>query len=85
MITLDEPEFASARVAYAALADDLRRQVDGKVVVHSFGFSRSLIDPGIGTARSILRTLGHPLGVPGKGAGGRFQGQLLGGGRLPGG
>jgi alpha-ketoglutarate-dependent 2,4-dichlorophenoxyacetate dioxygenase len=23
--------------------------VDGKVVVHSFGFSRSLIDPGIGT------------------------------------
>jgi alpha-ketoglutarate-dependent 2,4-dichlorophenoxyacetate dioxygenase len=37
------------RVAYDALPDDLRRQVDGKVVVHSFGFSRSLIDPGIGT------------------------------------
>jgi alpha-ketoglutarate-dependent 2,4-dichlorophenoxyacetate dioxygenase len=44
-----ETEFASMRVAYEALSDDLRRQVDGKVVVHSFGFSRSLIDPGIGT------------------------------------
>ncbi len=44
-----ETEFASMRVAYAALPDELRRQVDGKVVVHSFGFSRSLIDPGIGT------------------------------------
>ena len=44
-----ETEFASMRVAYAALPDDLRRQVDGRIVVHSFGFSRSLIDPGIGT------------------------------------
>lgn len=44
-----ETEFASMRVAYEALPEDLRRQVDGKVVVHSFGFSRSLIDPGIGT------------------------------------
>ena len=44
-----QTEFASMRVAYEALPDDLRRQVDGKVVVHSFGFSRSLIDPGIGT------------------------------------
>jgi len=44
-----ETEFASMRVAYEALPEELRRQVDGKVVVHSFGFSRSLIDPGIGT------------------------------------
>ena len=44
-----ETEFASMRVAYAALPDDLRSQVDGRIVVHSFGFSRSLIDPGIGT------------------------------------
>ncbi len=42
-------EFASMRVAYEGLPDELRRQVDGKIVVHSFGFSRSLIDPGIGT------------------------------------
>ena len=44
-----ETEFVSMRVAYAALPEDLRRQVDGRIVVHSFGFSRSLIDPGIGT------------------------------------
>lgn len=44
-----ETEFVSMRVAYEALPDDLRQHVDGKVVVHSFGFSRSLIDPGIGT------------------------------------
>jgi alpha-ketoglutarate-dependent 2,4-dichlorophenoxyacetate dioxygenase len=37
------------RVAYDALPEDLRRQVDGRIVVHSFGFSRSLVDPGIGT------------------------------------
>ena len=44
-----ETEFVSMRVAYEALPEDLRRQVDGRIVVHSFGFSRSLIDPGIGT------------------------------------
>ena len=52
-----ETEFASMRVAYDALPEDLRRQVDGKIVVHSFGFSRSLIDPGIGSeiGRDICR------------------------------
>ena len=44
-----ETEFASMRVAYETLPEELRRQVDGRIVVHSFGFSRSLIDPGIGT------------------------------------
>jgi len=44
-----ETEFASMRVAYDELPGDLRREVEGKVVVHSFGFSRSLIDPGIGS------------------------------------
>jgi alpha-ketoglutarate-dependent 2,4-dichlorophenoxyacetate dioxygenase len=44
-----ETEFASMRVAYAGLPESLQRELDGKVVVHSFGFSRSLIDPGIGT------------------------------------
>ena len=44
-----ETEFASMRVAYEHLPEELRREVDGKIVVHSFGFSRSLIDPGIGT------------------------------------
>jgi alpha-ketoglutarate-dependent 2,4-dichlorophenoxyacetate dioxygenase len=44
-----ETEFASMRVAYDALPEGMRQQIDGKVVVHSFGFSRSLIDPGIGS------------------------------------
>ena len=44
-----ETEFASMRAAYEALPDDLRRDLEDRVVVHSFGFSRSLIDPGIGT------------------------------------
>jgi alpha-ketoglutarate-dependent 2,4-dichlorophenoxyacetate dioxygenase len=50
-----ETEFASMRVAYEHLAGDLhldenvRRDLDRLIVVHSFGFSRSMIDPGIGT------------------------------------
>ena len=44
-----ETEFASMRVAYEHLPEDLRRDLDGRIVVHSFGFSRSMIDPGIGT------------------------------------
>jgi len=44
-----ETEFASMRVAYATLPEELRQAVHGRIVVHSFGFSRSLIDPGIGT------------------------------------
>jgi alpha-ketoglutarate-dependent 2,4-dichlorophenoxyacetate dioxygenase len=50
-----ETEFASMRVAYERLAEDLhldenvRRDLDRLIVVHSFGFSRSMIDPGIGT------------------------------------
>jgi alpha-ketoglutarate-dependent 2,4-dichlorophenoxyacetate dioxygenase len=50
-----ETEFASMRVAYEHLAEDLhldenvRRDLDRLIVVHSFGFSRSMIDPGIGT------------------------------------
>jgi len=50
-----ETEFASMRVAYEHLDEDLhldehvRRDLDRLVVVHSFGFSRSLIDPSIGS------------------------------------
>jgi alpha-ketoglutarate-dependent 2,4-dichlorophenoxyacetate dioxygenase len=44
-----ETEFASMRVAYATLPEELRQTVIGRIVVHSFGFSRSLVDPGIGT------------------------------------
>jgi len=50
-----ETEFASMRIAYEHLDEDLRldenvrRDLDRLIVVHSFGFSRSMIDPGIGT------------------------------------
>jgi alpha-ketoglutarate-dependent 2,4-dichlorophenoxyacetate dioxygenase len=50
-----DTEFASMRVAYERLDEDLRldenvrRDLDRLIVVHSFGFSRSMIDPGIGT------------------------------------
>jgi alpha-ketoglutarate-dependent 2,4-dichlorophenoxyacetate dioxygenase len=44
-----ETEFASMRVAYEDLDESVRRDLDRLIVVHSFGFSRSLIDPGIGT------------------------------------
>src|SRR5678816_2382749 len=44
-----ETGLASMRVAYEHLPEDLRRDLDGRIVVHSFGFSRSIIDPGIGT------------------------------------
>ena len=44
-----ETEFASMRVAYEHLDENVRRDLDRLIVVHSFGFSRSMIDPGIGT------------------------------------
>ncbi|MGH7366941.1 MAG: TauD/TfdA dioxygenase family protein [Candidatus Rokuibacteriota bacterium] len=44
-----ETEFASMRVAYESLDENVRRDLDRQIVVHSFGFSRSLIDPGIGS------------------------------------
>ena len=42
-------EFASMRVAYEDLDENVLRDLDRLIVVHSFGFSRSMIDPGIGT------------------------------------
>jgi alpha-ketoglutarate-dependent 2,4-dichlorophenoxyacetate dioxygenase len=38
-----ETEFASMRQAYATLPDDIRAQLDGKIVVHSIIYSRSLV------------------------------------------
>jgi len=40
-----ETEFASCRVAWEALAPDMQRRLEGKVAVHSFAYSRGLIDP----------------------------------------
>src|SRR5258705_12350271 len=37
------------RAAYENLAENVRRALDRLIVGHSFGFSRSMIAPGIGT------------------------------------
>jgi alpha-ketoglutarate-dependent 2,4-dichlorophenoxyacetate dioxygenase len=56
-------EFASARAAYAELPDDLRRRVEGLVVVHDFTWSRDQVRPGILTdkQRSEVPPVQHPL------------------------
>jgi alpha-ketoglutarate-dependent 2,4-dichlorophenoxyacetate dioxygenase len=38
-------EFASMRAAYAALAPDVQRRLEGLVAVHSLAYSRARIDP----------------------------------------
>jgi alpha-ketoglutarate-dependent 2,4-dichlorophenoxyacetate dioxygenase len=40
-----ETEFVSCRLAWEALAPDAQSRLDGKVAIHSFAYSRGLIDP----------------------------------------
>lgn len=40
-----ETEFVSCRVAWEALPPEMQRRLEGKVAVHSFAYSRGLIDP----------------------------------------
>ena len=40
-----ETEFVSCRVAWEALAREMQRRLEGKVAIHSFAYSRGLIDP----------------------------------------
>jgi alpha-ketoglutarate-dependent 2,4-dichlorophenoxyacetate dioxygenase len=56
-------EFASARCAYAALPDGLRRRVEGLVVVHDYSWSRDQVRPGFFTAeeRAVYPPVQHPL------------------------
>ena len=42
-----ETQFASMRVAYSRLPEDVRRLLDGKVAIHSFVYSRGLVDDGL--------------------------------------
>jgi alpha-ketoglutarate-dependent 2,4-dichlorophenoxyacetate dioxygenase len=42
-----ETQFASMRVAYARLPADMQRFLEGRVAVHSFEYSRGLIDDGL--------------------------------------
>lgn len=42
-----ETQFASMRVAYERLPADMQRVLEGKVAVHSFAYSRGLVDNGL--------------------------------------
>lgn len=42
-----ETQYASMRVGYARLPEDLQRFLEGKVAIHSFVYSRGLIDDGL--------------------------------------
>jgi len=42
-----ETQFASMRVGYARLPEDTRRFLEGKVAIHSFVYSRGLVDDGL--------------------------------------
>ncbi len=56
-------EFASARGAYPALPDALRRRVEDLVIVHDFAWSRDQVRPGFFTAeeRAVYPPVRHPL------------------------
>src|SRR5687767_11994633 len=56
-------EFASARCAYAALPEPLKRRVDGLTVVHDFSWSRDQIRPGFFTdkERAEYPPVQHPV------------------------
>jgi alpha-ketoglutarate-dependent taurine dioxygenase len=56
-------EFASARCAYAALPDELKRRVEDLVVVHDFGWSRDQVRQGFFTdkERAEYPPVRHPL------------------------
>jgi alpha-ketoglutarate-dependent 2,4-dichlorophenoxyacetate dioxygenase len=42
-----ETQFASMRVGYARLPADVQRVLEGKVAIHSFVYSRGLVDDGL--------------------------------------
>jgi alpha-ketoglutarate-dependent 2,4-dichlorophenoxyacetate dioxygenase len=42
-----ETQFASMRAGYARLPEDTRRFLEGKVAIHSFVYSRGLVDDGL--------------------------------------
>jgi hypothetical protein len=68
-----------------AVVDAYARQFSRLAAVHTIIAPANSFDPGIATTRSILGTLGMPLGAPAKGAGGGFHGwQGLRRRRLPG-
>lgn len=58
-----DTEFASARCAYAALPEALKRRVATAVAIHDFSWSRDQVRPGFFTAeeRAVYPPVRHPL------------------------
>ena len=56
-------EFASARAAYPALPEELRRRAEHAIVVHDFSWSRDQVRPGFFTAeeRAVYPPVRHQL------------------------
>jgi alpha-ketoglutarate-dependent 2,4-dichlorophenoxyacetate dioxygenase len=56
-------EFASGRCAYPSLPDDVKRRIEGLIVVHDFAWSRDQVRPGFFTAeeRAVYPPVRHPL------------------------
>jgi alpha-ketoglutarate-dependent 2,4-dichlorophenoxyacetate dioxygenase len=73
-------EFASARAAYPALPDELKRQAATAMVVHDFSWSRDQVRPGLFTdkERAEYPPVRHPLvrANPANGRPGLFLGAL---------
>ena len=45
--TEGDTEFATERVAYDGLSDEMRRRIDPMVAINDFAYSRSLLDPAL--------------------------------------
>jgi alpha-ketoglutarate-dependent 2,4-dichlorophenoxyacetate dioxygenase len=56
-------EFASGRCAYPSLPEDLKRRIEGLVVVHDYSWSRDQVRPGFFTAeeRTVYPPVQHPI------------------------
>jgi alpha-ketoglutarate-dependent 2,4-dichlorophenoxyacetate dioxygenase len=56
-------EFASGRCAYPSLPDDLKRRIEGLIVVHDYSWSRDQVRPGFFTAeeRAVYPPVRHPI------------------------
>ena len=56
-------EFASGRCAYPSLPEDLKRRIEGLIVVHDYSWSRDQVRPGFFTAeeRTVYPPVRHPI------------------------
>ena len=56
-------EFASGRCAYPSLPEDLKRRIEGLIVVHEYSWSRDQVRPGFFTAeeRTVYPPVQHPI------------------------